>query len=176
MLRDRVWKLWSTLVKASAFTIEPILLSAWFQCVFCFSFCYFIAECAFPPKIRTTILGAILVQRRIKALGGIKLVINPISTDSILVDHMTLLPMGSIGWHLEVIIIHWNVLRWSWGPNSDRQSLDFFFHLNVILLFFSCFKTSSSSGKTEKNLLWIIFQSACLFFVKRLSVDNPLAH
>ena len=45
------------------------------------------------------------MQRRLKALGGIKLVMNPISTDIILVDHMALLPMGSTGWHLEVIII-----------------------------------------------------------------------
>ena len=45
------------------------------------------------------------MQRRLKALGGIKLVMNPISTDSILVDHIKLLPMGSTGWHLEVIII-----------------------------------------------------------------------
>ena len=45
------------------------------------------------------------MQRRLKAHGGIKLVMNPISTDSILVDHMSLLPMGSTGWHLEAIII-----------------------------------------------------------------------
>ena len=38
-------------------------------------------------------------------LGGITVVMNPISTDSILVDTMTLLPMGSTGRHLEVIII-----------------------------------------------------------------------
>ena len=45
------------------------------------------------------------MQRSIKALGGIKVVIDPISTDSILVDHMTLMLMGSTGRHLEVIII-----------------------------------------------------------------------
>ena len=45
------------------------------------------------------------MQRRLKALGGIKLVMNPISTDSILVDHIKLLLMGSTGKHLEVIII-----------------------------------------------------------------------
>ena len=38
-------------------------------------------------------------------LGGITVVIHPISTESILVDLITLLPMGSTGWHLEVIII-----------------------------------------------------------------------
>ena len=45
------------------------------------------------------------MQRRLKALGGIKLVIDPISTDTILVDTMTLLAMGSTGMHLEVFII-----------------------------------------------------------------------
>ena len=39
-----------------------------------------------------------------KALGGIKVVINLISNDIILVDHLTLLLMGSTGRHLEVII------------------------------------------------------------------------
>ena len=39
-----------------------------------------------------------------KALGGIKVVINLISSDVILVDHLTLLLMGSTGRHLEVII------------------------------------------------------------------------
>ena len=45
------------------------------------------------------------MQRRIKALGGIEIVMDPISTDSILVDHMTLLLMESTGGHLEVFII-----------------------------------------------------------------------
>ena len=45
------------------------------------------------------------MQRRLKALGGIKLVIDPISTDSILVDLIRLMPMGSTGTHLEVFII-----------------------------------------------------------------------
>ena len=70
-----------------------------------FLFLLFIVECSFPPKIRKTIFGVVLVQRRLKALGGIKLVIDPISTDSILVDTMTLLPMGSTGRHLEVLSI-----------------------------------------------------------------------
>ena len=69
-----------------------------------------------------------------------------------------------INWlNLEVFIILWNVLRWSWGPNSDRQSLDFSFHLNVILFFFSCFKINSSSGKTEKK-------SSLNHFSKRVSL------
>ena len=46
------------------------------------------------------------MQRRLKALGGIKLVMNPISTDSILVDLIKLTPMGSTGGNLEVVIIH----------------------------------------------------------------------
>ena len=66
------------------------------------SFCHFTGACSFPPKIRTTILGVVLVQRRVKALGGMENVMNPISTDSILVDHMTLLLMGSTGRNLEV--------------------------------------------------------------------------
>ena len=45
------------------------------------------------------------MQRSIKGLGGIKVVIDPISTDSILVDLITLLPMGSTGRHLEANII-----------------------------------------------------------------------
>ena len=45
------------------------------------------------------------MQRSIEALGGIKVVIDPISTDSISVDHMRLLPMGSTGSHLEANII-----------------------------------------------------------------------
>ena len=100
--------------------------SFWYKCAFCFPFCYFIVECSFPPKIRTTIVGvAVLVQWSSKALGGIKIVINPISTDSTLVDHIKLLLMGSTGKHLEVIIIPWSVPRWSWGHNSDRHSSDF---------------------------------------------------
>ena len=60
----------------------------------------------FSTKDQDNDLWISSAQGSIKALGGIKLVINPISTDSILVDHMTLLPMGSIVWHLGVIIIH----------------------------------------------------------------------
>ena len=43
-------------------------------------------------------------RKETKALGGIKVVINLISSDIILVDHLTLLLMGSTGRHLEVII------------------------------------------------------------------------
>ena len=115
--------------------------------------------------IRTTIFGIrVLVQWRIKVLGGITIVIHPISTDSIVVDLIIVTPTGSTGSYLEAYIIPWNVLRWSWGPNIDRQPLDFFFHLNVILIFFSCLKINLSSGKNETNLLWFILQSACLFF------------
>ena len=39
-----------------------------------------------------------------KALGGIEVFINLISSDIILVDHLTLLLMGSTERHLEVII------------------------------------------------------------------------
>ena len=88
-------------------------------------FCHFTVECGFPPKIRR-IFGVVLAEWSIKALGAIRFVINPISTDGIVVDHMTLLLMGSTGRHLEVFIIPWNVVRWNWGPNSDRKSLDFF--------------------------------------------------
>ena len=45
------------------------------------------------------------MQRRLKALGGITIVMDPISTDGILVDHMTLMLMGSTGRHLEVFSI-----------------------------------------------------------------------
>ena len=45
------------------------------------------------------------MQRRLKALGGIMIVMHPISTGSILVDTITLLPMGSTGIYLEVFII-----------------------------------------------------------------------
>ena len=121
-------------------------------------------EWSFPPKIRTTMKAAILVQWGIKALGGIKIVMNPISTDCTFVDLMivTLMALGSTGWNLEVIVIPWNVLKWSWGPSSDWQSVDLFFHLNVIVFFFSSLKMNSSSEKT--NVLWIIFQSASLFY------------
>ena len=82
---------------------NPSLL---FECVFCFSFCHFTVQCSFPPKIRTSIFGVtVLVQWSSRALGGIKIVMNPISTDSILVDLIRLTPMGSTGGHLEVIII-----------------------------------------------------------------------
>ena len=46
-----------------------------------------------------------LVQWISRALGGMKIVMNPISTDSILVDHMALLLMGSTGRNLEVLSI-----------------------------------------------------------------------
>ena len=72
---------------------------------FIVSFSHFTVECSFPPKIKTAIFGVVLVQRRIKAFGGIEIVMDPISTDSILVDHMTLLLMESTGGHLEVFII-----------------------------------------------------------------------
>ena len=90
------------------------------------SFCYFTVKCGFPPKIRTMTFIMVLVQWSIKALGGIRIVIILISTDSILVDHTSLVLMGSTGRHLEVIIIPWNVLRWSWGRSSNRKSLVFF--------------------------------------------------
>ena len=45
------------------------------------------------------------MQRGIKALGGTRVVMHPISTDSIFVDHMTLMLMGSSGRHLEAFII-----------------------------------------------------------------------
>ena len=85
-------------------------------------FCHCTVECGFPPKIRTTIFGVVLVQGSIKALGGIRFVIDPISTDGTLVDHMTLLLMGSTGRHLEIFIIPWKVVMWNWGPNRDRKS------------------------------------------------------
>jgi len=56
--------------------------------------------------IRTTIFGVtVLVQRRLKVLGGITIVIHPISTDSIVVDLIKLMPMGSTGTDLEAFII-----------------------------------------------------------------------
>ena len=47
----------------------------------------------------------VLVNWSSKALGGMTVVIDPISTDSILVDRMSLMLMGSTGRHLEVIVI-----------------------------------------------------------------------
>ena len=56
--------------------------------------------------IRTTIVGVtVLVQRCLKVLGGITVVIHPISTDSIVVDLIIVTPTGSTGSHLEVNII-----------------------------------------------------------------------
>ena len=63
-------------------------------------------ESGFPPKIKTTTFGEpVLVQGSIKAHGGIKVVIDPVSTDVILEDHIILCLMGSTGNHLEVYII-----------------------------------------------------------------------
>ena len=45
------------------------------------------------------------MQRRLKVLGGITIVIHPISTDSIVVDLIKLMPMGSTGTDLEAFII-----------------------------------------------------------------------
>ena len=57
------------------------------------------------PKINTTILTLLVpVLWSTKAPGGIKVVINLISSDIILVDHLTLLLMESTGKHLEVNI------------------------------------------------------------------------
>ena len=69
-----------------------------------FSFYYFTVERGFPPKIKTTIFGVVLVLTCTKALGGITVVMHPISTDRILVDHicMKLSLMGSTGTPLEV--------------------------------------------------------------------------
>ena len=56
-------------------------------------------------KIKTTILTLLVpVLWSTKAPGGIKVAINLISSDIILVDHLTLLLMESTGRYLEVII------------------------------------------------------------------------
>ena len=97
----QIWSTWATLVKVSVFTIVPVLLSLLLMPLF-FSFYYFTVECGFPPKIKTTIFGVVLVRRPTKALGGITVIMHPISTDRILVDHMKLSLMGSTGTPLEV--------------------------------------------------------------------------
>ena len=64
---------------------------------------YYKVERHLPPKINIlTLLTPVLWST--KALGGIKVVINLISSDIILVDHLTLLLMELTGRHLEVII------------------------------------------------------------------------
>ena len=66
---------------------------------------YFKVERRLLPKINTTILTLLVpVLWSTKAPGGIKVVINLISSDIILVDHLTLLLMESTGRYLEVII------------------------------------------------------------------------
>ena len=74
--------------KVGDISSAPVLLS--FECLFC----HFTVKCSFPPKIRTTIFGVVLVLRSTRALGGIASVIHPTSTDSILADHTRLKLMG----------------------------------------------------------------------------------
>ena len=63
------------------------------------------SETSFTSKDQDNILTLLVpVLWSTKALGGIKVVIDLISSDIILVDHLTLLLMGSTGRHLEVII------------------------------------------------------------------------
>ena len=84
--------------------IKPVHLLFTINCFLLFYI--FIAECSLPPKIKTTILILhVLVQWSSKELGGITLVIHPISTDSTLVDHTYLMLMVSSGTLSEVNII-----------------------------------------------------------------------
>ena len=87
---------------------------------------YFKVELHFLPKFKKTFRHFLFlpVLWSTKAPGGIKVVINLISTDIILVDHLTLLLMESTGKHLEVNI-SLKVLRWGFGPNSNKRWWDF---------------------------------------------------